>query len=144
MDRRDRSAWAKLNAYGVLVACLAILSFVDLLHPGGTDLARLVGEVPPGQVVWVTGFVVAGLLMLYGFARTDRIAETVALGLLTGGLVCMAVSAYAYLGVTEFTMTRLVLVGIVGAVSWARCSVLWSKRGLSIRIPARGETDGEQ
>jgi hypothetical protein len=140
----DRLAWARFNAYGILVAGLAMLSLVDLLHPGGTDLARLIGEVPPGQTVWVTGFIVSGLLMLHGFVRTDRITETLALALLLLGLIGQAVSAYRYLGFTEFTATRLVIVALLALVTWARCSVLWAKDGLVIRIPPRGETEGDR
>lgn len=140
----ERFAWARLNAYGVLVACLAVLSLTDLLHPAGTELARLIGDVPPGQPAWATGFIIAGLLMLIGFVRTDRTAETIALGLLTVGVVAQTIVAYAYLGLTEFTATRIALVAIVALVTWARCSTLWSKEGLSIRIPARGEREGEQ
>lgn len=139
-----RFAWARLNAYGVLVAVLALLSMVDLFHPGGTDLARLVGEVPPGQAAWVTGFVIAGILMLHGFIRTDRITESIALGLLLLGLLAQSVSALIYLGFTEFTTTRLVLVGVTLLVTWARFSVLWAKQGLDVHIPARGETERER
>jgi hypothetical protein len=143
-SRSDRLAWARLNAYGVLVAGLAIFAVGDLFHPGGTDLARLIGEVPPGQTLWVTGFGIAGLLMLHGFVRADRITETLALGLLIFGIIAQAISAYAYLGITEFTTTRLYLLVLVSLTTWARCSVLWGKFGLVIRIPPRGESEDER
>lgn len=135
----QRFAWARFNAYGIMVAGLAVFSLTDLFHPGGTDLAKLIGEVPPGQVVWATGFVFAGCLMLHGFARADRITETMALVLLILGILAQAISAYIYLGVTEFTATRLYLLALICLVTLARCSVLWGKDGLVIRIPPRGE-----
>ena len=98
MPKSDRSAWLRLNAYGVVLACLAVLSLTDLFLPADAELARIVGDVPPGQPAWVLGF-------------------------------------------AEFTTTRVALVGILALCMWARCSVLWSRRGLSIRIPARGETE---
>lgn len=71
-----RLAWLRLNAYGVLLAGLAVLGLADLANPGGTDLARMVGEIPPGQTFWVLGFVVSGLLLLMrGFVRADRVAD---------------------------------------------------------------------
>ena len=143
MARGDRTAWLRLNAYGVVLACLCVLSLTDLIHPAGTELARLVGDVPPGQPAWVVGFGMAGILLLYGFAKADRIAETIGLALLTLGLVAQFVTALAYLGLTEFTATRLLLVAILVLCTWARCSVLWSKRGLNIHIPARGQTAEE-
>lgn len=136
----DRLAWARLNAYGILVAGLAILSLVDLLHPGGTDLARLIGEVPPGQTVWVTGLGCAGLLMLHGFIRSDRITETIALVVLNLCILAQIASAAYFLGFTEFTTTRIVILGLVGAVTWARCSALWPQDAIDIHIPGRGES----
>jgi hypothetical protein len=143
MQRGDRTAWLRLNAYGVVLACLAILSLTDLVHPAGTELARLLGDVPPGQPAWVAGFGIAGILLLYGFVKADRLAETLGLALMTVGLFAQFVTALAYLGVTEFTATRLLLVAILALCAWARCSVLWSRRGLNIHIPARGEIAGE-
>lgn len=142
--RHDRFAWARLNAYGVLVAGLSVLSLTDLLHPGGTELARLIGDVPPGQPAWATGFIIAGLLMLVGFVRGDRIAETIALVLMFVGVVAQTIVAFAYLGLTEFTYIRLALIALVGLVALARSSALWPKYAMFIRIPARGEHEGEQ
>ena len=140
----ERFAWLRLNAYGVLIAFLAVLSLTDLLHPGQAELARVVGDIPPGQPAWTTGFIISGCLLLVGFVRGDRIAETIGLALLTGGLVAQVITAYAYLGVTEFTAVRLVLLGMVGLCMGARVSVLWSKKGLTIHIPARGVTEDER
>lgn len=137
----ERLAWLRLNAYGVLVAFLAVLSLTDLLHPGQAEFARIVGDIPPGQPLWTTGFIISGLLLLAGFVRGDRIAETLGLGLMTGGLVAQVITAYAYLGFTEFTTTRIALLIAVAMCLGARASVLWSKRGLIIHIPARGETE---
>lgn len=142
--KRDKSAWLRLNAYGVILAGLAVLSFADLLHPASTDLARLVNGVPPGQPVWLTGFVTSGILLLIGFVRGDRVAETLGLAVLDTALAAQAVVAYAFLGITEFTTTRLVILAILGLGTWARCSALWSKDGLTIHIPARKGSGDEQ
>jgi hypothetical protein len=139
--QRQRFTWAKLNAYGILLAALALMGVTDLIHPGKANLARLVGEVPPGQVFWVTGFIISGILLMFGFARTDRIAETIGLVVLLVSLVIQTAVAYALLGLSDFTLTRFVIVGIVALCMWARCSVLWSKGGLSITIPPRGDHD---
>jgi hypothetical protein len=133
----SRFAWAKLNAYGILLAALCVMGVTDLINPGGANLARIVGEVPPGQPFWVAGFIVSGLLMLYGFARTDRLAETIGLALLTTSLTVQTIVALSLLGWSPFTYTRIVLIAIVGGCSLARCSVLWAKDGLTITIPAR-------
>lgn len=138
----ERFAWAKLNAYGFVLAGLAILSLADLAHPGGTDLARLAGGIPPGQQVWTIGFGIAGLLLLLGFLRTDRVAETLGLGLLTIGATAQTAVAFSLLGWSEFTVTRLLLVAIIGACTWARVTVLWSRDGLAVTIPPRGVAGG--
>ncbi len=132
-----RLAWAKLNAYGILLAALALMGVTDLINPGGANLARIVGEVPPGQPFWVGGFVLAGVLMLYGFARTDRIAETIGLNLLGASLTLQGVVSFALLGWSQFTLTRIALLLIVALCAWARFSVLWSRSGLTVTIPPR-------
>ncbi len=98
-----RLAWARLNAYGILLACLAVLGAADLIDPGGTDFARLVGGVPPGQPFWTAGYVVAGLMLLVGFVRTDRLVETLGLGLLTLALCAQTIVAWDLLGYSTFT-----------------------------------------
>lgn len=136
-DQPGRLAWARLNAYGILLACLALMGVTDFLNPGGTDLARLVGSVPPGQPFWVGGYIVSGLLLLFGFARTDRFVETLGLALLSAALMVQTAVAYDLLGMTKFTETRIALIVVVGVCSWARMSVLWARKGLTIHIPPR-------
>lgn len=137
MKNSSPLAWMRFNAYGVLLAGLAIMGLLDLINPGKADMARLVGDVPPGQSAWVTGFVVSGLLLMWGFVRRDRIAETLGLGVLNLSLAVQALVAYSLLGWTEFTATRLIILGIVGLCSAARVSVLWTREGLTITIPPR-------
>lgn len=137
MTDRNRWAWARLNAYGIILAGLALLGGLDLINPGGTDFARLLGEVPPGQHVWATEYVAAGILMLYGFARTDRRAETAGLALLTGGLILQLAVAVWLIGLTDFTLTRVAILALVAGCAWARYSALWSQDGLTISIPPR-------
>lgn len=134
-----RFSWARLNAYGIILAGLALLGGLDLINPGGTDFARLLGEVPPGQHVWATGYLAAGIFLLYGFVRTDRRAETVGLALLTGGLSVQLAAAVLMLGLSDFTVTRVAILALVAACSWARYSVLWSQDGLTISIPPRDD-----
>ncbi len=131
-------AWAKLNAYGLLVSFLALLSVLDINHPADTDLARLAGEVPAGQTWWLLGLGVGGVLLVFGFLRVDRIAETAGLGILTLSLVAQAVTAAALLGWTHYTLTRLAVLAAVAFCTWARVSVLWSRDGLAVTIPPRG------
>lgn len=132
-------AWAKLNAYGFVLAGLGILALGDLIHPADTDLARLSGEVPAGQTWWILGLAVAGVLLLLGFLRTDRIAETCGLVLLTLAIAAQTITAAVLLGWTDYTWTRLVILAMIGALLRARVSVLWSRDGLAITIPARRE-----
>lgn len=134
-----RWAWARLNSYGIILAGLAVLGGLDLIDPAGTDLAQLVGGVPPGQNVWVGGYLAAGILLMYGFARTDRRAETAGLALLTGGLALQLAVAVWLLGISDFTITRVGILVLIGACSWARYSVLWSHDGLTITIPPRDD-----
>lgn len=139
MSERTRFAWAKLNAYGIILAGLAFLGIRDLIKPGGANLAVIVGEVPPGQYFWVTGYVLSGAVLVYSFARGDRLAETVGLGLLLGSLLLQTAVAYHLLGWSDFTLTRLVLIGIIGLGGGARLSALWSRNGLIVTIPPRGQ-----
>lgn len=132
-----RFAWAKFNAYGFVLAILAIMSLADLIHPAGTELARATGDIPPGQPYWTVGFGIAGVLLLIGFLRADRISETVGLVLMTLGIVVQTCVAYSLLGWSEYTLTRIALVLVIGGCTWARVSVLWMRAGLSITIPAR-------
>ena len=136
-DEQQPTVWAKLNAYGFVLAALSVLSLADLISPADTDLARAVGEIPPGQTWWTIGFAVGGFLMLFGFTRIDRIAETIGLSLLTVAVVAQSVVAFFYLGWTEYTFTRLAIIAIIGGCTWARVSVLWSREGVAITIPAR-------
>lgn len=139
-----RFAWAKLNAYGFVLAGLAVLATRDLIRPAGTELARLTGDIPPGQYLWAIAFTLAGLLLLVGFLFTDRIAETAALLLLTGGVVAQAVVAFRLLGWTDFTLTRLALIWILGGCAWARISVLWAKDGVAVNIAPRKRKKGRR
>lgn len=140
----DRRSWAKFNAYGFVLAGLAILALTGLTHPGGTDMARLVGEVPAGQAWWTGGFVLGGLLLLAGFVLVDRIAESAGLIVLTASVIAQTAVAWALLGWSEFTLTRLIIVGIIGGCAWARISVLWSRDGLSVTIVPHGTRRGHR
>ena len=133
-----RFAWAKLNAYGLILAGLALLGVGDLIKPGGANLARLVGEVPSGQQFWVSGFVLSGLLLAHGLVRADRLTETAGLVLLFVSIAAQTVAAVVLLGWVDFTYTRLAIIGVVGVFGAARISALWSREGLSITIPPRG------
>lgn len=139
MDDEDQKpyAWAKLNAYGFVLAGLGLLSMADLLQPAGTDLARLAGEIPQGQPWWTLGYVLAGLLLMVGFLRVDRVAETAGLFVLTGALFAQTVTSIYLLGITDFTLTRVFLSVMFAALTWARGSVLWSPEGLAVTIPTR-------
>lgn len=138
MTDRTRFAWARLNAYGIILAGLALLAVGDLIHPAGADFARLIGDVPPGQHFWATGFVLSGLILIYGFIRSDRLAETLALGLMMASVLLQTFIAYRLLGFTDFTYTRLAIIGILGLGGAARVSALWSRDGLVVTIPPRG------
>lgn len=140
----DRLAWAKLNAYGFVLAGLGLLAMTGLTHPAGTELARLTGDIPPGQSWWTAGFVAGGILLLLGFLRTDRMAESAGLVVLTAAVVAQTVVAWKLLGWTDFTLTRIAIVGIIGGCAWARISVLWSTEGLTVTIPARGVKRGRR
>lgn len=140
MPEPTRFAWAKLNAYGILLAGLALLGGLDLIDPAGTDFAQLIGGVPPGQNMWIVGYIASGILLMYGFARTDRRAETAGLLLLTSALVLQLGVAVWLLGASGFTFTRVLILVLVAACSWARYSALWSHDGLTITIPPRDES----
>lgn len=139
-ESRDESkpwAWAKLNAYGFVLAGLALLGGADLVHPANTDLARLAGEVPAGQTWWIVGVVLSGLLLLLGFLRTDRVAETAGLVVLLLAITAQTSAAIVLLGWTDFTLTCLAILAIIGGCTWARCDVLWSRDGIAVTIPPR-------
>lgn len=136
-EQPHRWAWAKLNAYGFVLAALAILAVRDLIRPANTDLARLAGEVPPGQHWWIIGFTVAGALLVIGFLRTDRVAESAGLVVLTWAIAGQMFASVTMIGWVEYTWVRLALLLIFGTCAWARISVLWSRDGLAVEIPAR-------
>lgn len=138
--KAGRLMWAKLNAYGIILAGLTTLGATDLIRPAGANLAILVGSVPPGQVFWVSGIVVSGLLLMFGFIRNDRLAESLGLVLLFSSLSLQTVVAMFYLGYHEFVVTRLLILGLIGFAGWARISALWSKDGMVITIPPRRGT----
>lgn len=138
MQDQKPAAWAKLNAYGFVLAGLGVLAGLDLIHPANTDLARLAGGIPPGQAWWTVAIVFAGLLLLYGFVRVDRFAESAGLILLNLAVLAQAVVAYTLVGWTDFTLTRIAILAILGGCAWARISVLWSREGLAVTIPPRG------
>lgn len=144
MKTHGRLVWARFNAYGVLLAGIAVFALTDLIHPAGSDLARLVGQTPPGQTVWVTGFGFAGALMLLGFFRADRIAETAGLTTLTLAVAAQTGVAFALLGWNSYSATRLAILGLVILCSTARVSSLWSKEGVTVTIPPRGEKPGDR
>lgn len=139
MRTHGKLVWARFNAYGILLAGLAILALADLTHPAGSDLARLIGETPPGQTIWITGFGFAGALMMLGFFRADRIAESLGLVILTGSLTVQTIVAFSYLGWNSYSATRLAVLGIVTLCTAARISTLWSKNGVTVTIPPRHE-----
>lgn len=138
MPDRTRFAWAKLNAYGIILAGLCLLGVSDLIKPGGANLARLVGEVPPGQHFWSAGLVISGGILFYSFVRGDRLAETIGLILLFVSVAAQTVVSYALLGWVDFTLTRLLIIAILGLGGGARISALWSRDGLIVTIPPRG------
>lgn len=139
MRNHGRWGWARFNVYGIVLAVLAVMGVADLIHPADAELATVVGRPPPGQTFWVASYVIAGLLLLAGFLRTDRIAESLGLGLLTLGLAVETVVGLSILGWTEYSLTRIILLVVIGGCTWARLSVLWSRHGLTIQIPPRGE-----
>jgi len=132
-----RFTWLRLSAYGALVAGLALLGAMDLINPGGTDFARLVGGPPPGQMWWTSGYVLGGLMMMHGFVRTDRIAETLGLMVLTVCQIVQIAVAIHLLGFQQFTLTRVVVFVMVTLCAAARVSVLWSRDGITVTIPPR-------
>jgi hypothetical protein len=131
-------AWLRLNAYGVVLAGLALMAGLDLIDPANTDFGQLVGGVPPGHYLWTSGYVLGGLMMLHGFLRTDRLVETIGLSVLAVCQVLQIVVAIKLLGFIDFTWTRITVLTLVSLCSWARLSVLWSRDGLTITIPPRG------
>lgn len=143
-EEQRRSVWAKFHAHGFVFAGLAILALFDVFHPRNSQLSRLTGDVPPGQVLYTLGFVISGLLLLRGFLWVDRIAESAAMVLVTVCVVIQTAVAFSMLGWTGFTLTRLIIVAIVGGCTWARCSVLWSREGVVITIPPRSARRGRQ
>jgi hypothetical protein len=67
MHRVTRLAWTRLNADGLLVAALAFVSSLDLLHPDASDLAQAAGYIPPSFYIWTVSYLLAGLALMAGF-----------------------------------------------------------------------------
>lgn len=142
---RQRFAWARMNAYGVLIAVLCILASADMLEPDGPVTQRL-GEPPPLLYAWETGFLIAGLLLMYGMFKADRAPEISGLAILNFALTLQVGTTLYYLGwETTASVTRLLTWLAVLAASWMRASTLMSAHGITVTIPpvSQSKADNE-
>lgn len=132
----QRFAWARLNAYGLLIAGLVLLSAARVLQPGKTSVARVLGRVPEYQYVWLAGFGLAGLLMLYGLVRAKTGPEVLGLAIVVVSLSAQTVALIVNAGSDESWSAVAVWIVAVACIA-LRASVLLSRDGMSIIISGR-------
>lgn len=141
--RQKRTAWLRLNAYGVLIVGLLCLSVLDLLSPDTSNVARIVGQVPRLQPVWAAAFLAAAVMMLWGFMRSLTWPEVVGLVVLNWALVVQDVVVSLAVGWgAQYAIRNYIVLGIVIGCSAARISVLLSRDGYTITVPSRSRSNG--
>lgn len=133
---RHRFAWARLNAYGLLIAGLVLLSAAGILQPDKTGIARVIGRAPAYQYVWLSGYAVAGILMLWGLVRAKTGPEILGLALVVVSLTSQTVVLIADTHPADWWNPILVWVIAVGCIA-LRMSALLSRDGMSVIIPGR-------
>jgi hypothetical protein len=135
---KQHLAWARVNAYGLLFVGLLLMTFTDLLHPGTSNIGKLIGIVPPLLPYWTAGYLLAAFFMLWGFFSSRTWPEIVGLAVLAVAhslrtiIVAGAAGWHSQTAVTEY-ITWSLLTG----VACLRLSILLSKDGLTISIPGR-------
>lgn len=125
-------AWLGLNADGVLLALLALLTAADFFEPELSDMARELGYVPPTFYLWTTLYVVGGLLMLVGFARGLIGAELLGRACLVLGVTVEAFRTWSVFGWATVTWQLLIVAVIVTSLCAARARVL--RRGVVVVV----------
>lgn len=130
----SRFAWARFNAYGVLICGLLFLSVMDLLDPEHSEVAQLVGRAPALQPVWTSGFIAAALLILYGFARARAMPEVAGLAVMT---VALATQTFVEIEAGGDVFRGLAVLVLVAGLAVARTSVLF---GYDVTISHRRQS----
>lgn len=138
MYEHSRLVWLRLNADGVLLAILCLLASVDLIRPDISDLAHVLGYVPPLFYLWSTCYLLAGISMLAGF-----IGRSIGLELLGRFLMCFGFTAETFRIVTAFgwdhydSLTHYAIGVVLFALQAVRARVLLAKRAMHITIGGR-------
>lgn len=143
MNTRIRFAWFRLNADGVLIALLGLVSGLDLLSPEREGIVRHLGYIPMTFYVWTVLLFVGGLLMLYGFIKHTMGAELLGRLLIILAILLQAVRYSVAAGLQDNETVRSYLIFIMVTLTFtARASALLSKSGLAVIIG--GHDDGRQ
>jgi hypothetical protein len=135
----QRLAWLRLNAYGLLLVGLLLLAATEVTKPADSQVAQVVKAVGILQPAWTLGYGVAGLLLVYGFARARTGPELFGLGImLTASTVQTIVLAVAGAAHTREWFVWVLVLTVVSL----RASVLLSKKGLIFTIDGRAHNGG--
>jgi hypothetical protein len=134
--RPNRLAWLRLNAYGLLLVGLTTMSILKVRTPEDSNVARAIGYVSAWQPFWTWGIFIAGLLLLYGFARSRTGPEVAGLVLLSASMTAQAAVAAEAIGPGR-ALDQLLAWFVVVLCSALRASVLLSKDGLTFTIDGR-------
>lgn len=133
-----RFAWLRLNADGLLLALLALLSGLDLFAPQDQRISVKLGYIPTSLYAWTVLYLLSGLFMVYGFVRNNYGPELFGRFLLNSALlwetgrIAVAFGPASHLAVSRY----LIFLALLGTTA-LRVSVLLSRSGVVLTVPAR-------
>jgi hypothetical protein len=137
-----RFLWARLNAYGLLLVGLLMMTVFDLLRPETSAIARVLGQVPVLHPLWTIGYFVAGGMLLWGLFASRVFPEVFGLAVLSAALTVQTVFVLSTFNWSspegERSVTSWILIVAVVAL---RTSALLSKEGIRVTIPG---VDGDR
>lgn len=135
-------AWLRLNADGVLVGSLALLSASDLINPATADISMALGFVPPLIWLWTVMYVMGGLLMIVSFVRQSIGIEFSGRFLLFMGVVTETWRTATVLSWNHHEVIGLYVLNAILAIAFSlRVSTLLSRKGIVFKVG--GFPDGD-
>jgi hypothetical protein len=132
--RRQRFAWAKLNADTLFLGLLAAGSgFFALLGPDRDSVTALHDSVYPLHYVRAGAYLLAGLVLVAALLAQSVRWEVIARSILIGGVLLNVYRHVSWLGFGDVsTQANVVLLVILALTSYLRLSVLLGRGGLLV------------
>lgn len=130
--------WLRLNAYGVLLAGLALVTaLAGFLDPDGHPLSIAAGRTIIGIFIWSTFFTFGGLAMLFAFTTRRPGWEFAGLVALCIGAGWQLIAAVVLLGWTGRTEAQLATFIVLVVCAVARISALFPEQTTVVTIHGR-------